>query len=174
MKKRILQGVVLAFATFAWVSFDTIKGWIPTGSAPQNYEMGNDAKYNNDGVGVNVIKSRPGNTAGFGALMQQIDAKTFKGKRIKVTGIIKSSDVREWGGIWVSVDQEAGQNVSLENMKHSSITGTKDAFTYVSIVVDVPSNSKGIAYGSVLKGAGQISTGRVSFDIVDKSVPISK
>ena len=59
-------------------------------------------------------------------------------------------------------------------MKHSSITGTKDAFTYVSIVVDVPSNSKGIAYGSVLKGAGQISTGRVSFDIVDKSVPISK
>ena len=173
MKKRILQGVVLAFATFAMVSFDTVKGWIPTGSNPQNYEMGEDAKINKEGVGFNTIKSRA-NVAGFGALMHTIDAKTFQGKRIKVTGLIKSSDVLEWGGIWVSVNQSSSESVSLDNMKVSRITGTKDAFTHVSIVVDVPANSKGIAYGSLLKGSGKISTGRVSFDIVDKSVPLTK
>ena len=98
---------MIAIATFALISFDIIKGWTPTGSNPQNYEMGDNSTINKEGKGVNTIKSRLGSITGFGALMQQMDARTFLGKRIKVTGIIKSSDVREWGGIWVSVNQAA-------------------------------------------------------------------
>ncbi len=174
MKKRILQTALIAIATFALVSFESTNTWVKTGSDPQSYEMGTNIPANTEGANVATIKSKTINANGFGALMNQLRAESFLGKRVKVSGIVKASDIQQWGGLWLSVNQTYGnQTISLENLKHTSINGSSKGYIATQIVVDVPANSTGIAYGSLLKGGGQLWAGRVFFDIVDKSVPLT-
>ncbi len=175
MKKRILQTAMFTLAAFALLSFDNTTNWVKTGSSPQNYQMGTDIAANTEGAGLATIKSISNSGIGFGALMHQLEPSTFAGKRVKVTGIVKTNGVEDWGGIWLSVNQPvSSQTVRLDNMKHSNYSGSTKGYMMSEIVMDVPVNSTGIAYGSLLKGKGQIFTGRVFFDIVDKNVPLTK
>ena len=165
---------MFAMATFALVSFTSTTSWVKTGSTPQNYEMGTDIPANTEGVGMATIKSTSNAGTGFGALMHQLSATTFAGKRVKVTGIVRTVGVQQWGGLWLSVNQPtSSQTISLSNLKHTSLEGTSKGYTKTEIVLDVPANSKGIAYGAILQGQGQIFAGRVFFDIVDNNVPVT-
>lgn len=170
MTKSILKSVLLLGTTIALLSFDLPTGWFNAGSKPKSYEMGIDKGAGQDGKNAATIKSIDKKIEGFGTLMQQSKPDKYLGKRIKMTGFVKSENVTTWAGLWFRVDQAGSQqSLSFDNMGDRPIKGTT-AWTKYEIVLDVPSNASLIAYGALLDGTGQIWFDNISIEIVDDNV----
>ena len=171
MPKSILNYVLLVGTTISLLSFDLPAGWFAAGSKPKSYEMGIDKGAGQDGKNAATIKSIDKMINGFGTLMQQKKPDKYLGKRIKMTGFVKSENVANWAGLWFRVDQaDSKQSLSFDNMGDRPIKGTT-SWTKYYIVLDVPDNASQIAYGALLEGTGQIWFDNIAIEIVDDSVP---
>ncbi len=171
MTKSILKSVLLLGTTVALLSFDTPTGWFNAGSKPKSYEMGIDKGAGQDGKNAATIKSIDKKIDGFGTLMQQCKPDKYLGKRVRMTGFVKSENVTAWAGLWLRVDQSGSQQpLSFDNMGDRPIKGTT-GWTKYEIVLDVPSNASLIAYGALLDGTGQIWFDSITFEVVGDNVP---
>lgn len=150
-------------------SFDIPTGWFVAGSSPESYEMGIDAGKGYNGGKAATIKSVKKKISGFGTLMQQVQPDKFLGKRIRMTGFVKSEDIKEYAGLWLRVDRGA-KPVSFDNMQKRPIKGTTEWKEY-TIVLDVPEDATRIAFGALLTGTGQLWFDNLTFEVVDDSVP---
>ncbi len=117
-------------------------GWFIAGSAPKSYDMGTDKGAGQNGKNAATIKSIDSTVNGFGTLMQQCSPGKYLGKRVRMTGYMKSKDVKDWAAFWLRIDQKGSmQPLSFDNMhdmsKDRSIKGTTD-WTKYEIVLDVP------------------------------------
>lgn len=170
MTTKILKTTLLLTVTFALFSFDMPSGWLKAGSKPKSYEMGIEQIEGRQGKNVGTIKSIDKNIDGFGTLMQQSKPDKFLGKRIKMTGYLKSENVSDWSGLWLRVDQAGSQqSLSFDNMQDRAIKGTKD-WTKCEIILDVPTNASMLAFGALLSGSGQIWFDNITFEIVDNTL----
>ena len=179
MIARLLNISLVILLAGLLVAYDVPKGWIVAGSKPDWYEMGTDPGAGHNGKNAATIRSIRKEVNGFGTLMQNFAADKYKGKRIKLTGYVKSKDVDSWCGLWLRIDgakerlpngKEKTRMLSFDNMYNRSIKGTVD-YTKCEIVLDVPDSAVSIAYGALLHGAGQIWFDRLKFDVVSKDVP---
>ncbi len=174
MKKRILTGFAIGIGLFTLLSTENVANWDKSGSASKDYIMGANIKGNDDGSGTVTIKSKTNSVSGYGALIHNLSAQTFQGKRVRISGLIRSMNVNDWGGFWINTNQAVSNKaVSMETIHHSTVSGTSKGYQYCQVVVDVPANSSGIAYGAMLKGAGQIYAARVQFEIVPSNTPLT-
>jgi hypothetical protein len=119
------------------------------------------------------IKSLETSIDGFGTLMQMCKPGKYAGKRVRMTGYMKSADLNEWAGFWFRVDGEDGKQLSFDNMGDRPVKSTSDWKRY-EIVLDVPADAKALAYGALLSGTGQIWFENITFDVVDNSVPVTE
>ncbi len=53
---------------------------------------------------VYTIKSIKTKIEKFGNIMKTVDATPYQGKTVKMTGYIKSENVKNWAGLWMRVD----------------------------------------------------------------------
>lgn len=165
MKTTFLIAIV-----FSFFSFDLPSNWFKAGSKPKCYEMGIDKTAGQDGKNAATIKSIDKKIDGFGTLMQQCKPDKFLGKRVKMTGYVKSENVTDWAGLWLRVDQAGSQqSLSFDNMQDRAVKGTTGWKKY-EIVLDVPTNASLIAYGALISGEGQIWFDTITFEVVDNSV----
>lgn len=168
--KNVFIVVILTTAMLTLLSFDLPKGWIIAGDSPQKYEMGIDKGAGQDGKNVGTIKSIEQSITGFGTLMQECKASMYAGKKIKMSGIVKSANVTNWAGLWFRVDQAGStQPLAFDNMQDRPIKGTT-GWTKYEIVLDVPSNASILAYGALLSGTGQVWFDNITFEVVGVSV----
>jgi hypothetical protein len=171
MTTKIFKGALLVATTLALFSFDLPKGWFKAGSDPNKYEMGVDKGTGQDGKNSATIKSIDKKIKGFGKLMQNCSPTKFAGKRVRMTGLLKSKDLEIYAGFWLRVDaSDSNKPLSFDNMYDRPIKGTTDWKKY-EIVLDVPENASNIAYGVLLSGTGQVWFDSMTFEIVDNSVP---
>jgi len=164
LKMILFTGLVLIC-----FSFEIPKGWFVSGNSPKSYEMGVDVGKGQSGGNAATIKSVEKKISGFGTLMQQIKPDKFLGQRIKMTGYVKSENVKKAAALWLRVDRGA-KPVSFDNMQQRPIKGTSEWKQY-EIVLDVPKDATGISFGALLTGTGQIWFDSLSFEIVDDTVP---
>jgi hypothetical protein len=147
-------------------------GWKNRGSKPKSYEMGIEKGCGQKGNNAATIKSIDPAINGFGTLMQTCLPGKFSGKRVRLSGFIKSKDVEGWAGLWLRIDPKLG----FDNMKNGkndvSITGTT-AWKKYEVVLDVPAETESMSYGVLLFGTGQVWFENISFEIVDNSVPVT-
>ncbi len=167
--KNVLKGMLTITVAIALVSFDLPKGWIIAGDSPKKYEMGIDKSAGQDGENAATIKSIETSISGFGTLMQQCKAGQYAGKKIKMSGNVKSIQVTGWAGLWFRVDQAgSSQSLAFDNMQDRAIKGTT-GWTNYEIVLDVPSNASQLAFGALLAGTGQIWFDHITFEVVSDS-----
>ncbi|HKR03040.1 MAG TPA: hypothetical protein VJY62_00285 [Bacteroidia bacterium] len=172
--KRILTSVLIITLTAILFSFDLPAGWFKAGSKPKSYDMGVDKGAGEDGKNAATIKSIDEKIDGFGTLMQSCLPGKYLGKKIRMSGYVKSKAVDDKAGLWLRVDQANSQKpLSFDNMYDRPIKGTTDWKKY-EIVLDVPLNSSKIAYGALLVGTGQIWFDNLNFEVVDNTVPATK
>ncbi len=174
MTKSILKSVLLLGTTVALLSFDIPTGWFAAGSNPKSYNMGIDKGSGPNGENVATIQSVDKKIKGFGTLMQNSVPNKYLGKRVRMTGELKSKEVNEWAAFWFRVDQAGSNNsLSFDNMhdgnKDRSIKGTTDWKKY-EIILDVPAKATNLAFGALLSGTGQIWFTNINFEIVDNTV----
>ncbi|MGY2131095.1 hypothetical protein ACW9KT_02620 [Hymenobacter sp. HD11105] len=173
MRTAILRSCLLVGAAVSLFSFDIPAGWFVAGSQPKKYEMGIDAGAGQTGKKAATIKSIEADIDGFGTLMQASSARQYLGKRVRMTGYVKSKDVKNWAGLWLRVDQAGSQkSLAFDNMSNRPVKGTTDWQKY-EIVLDVPAQASNIAYGALLHATGQIWFDNLSFEVVDASVPVT-
>jgi C-terminal processing protease CtpA/Prc len=115
-----------------------------------------------------VLRAKPGTPAsGFGTYMESIPADAYRGKRVRVSGYLRSSDVTS-AGFWLRVDGPGGVQ-AFDNMESRAMTGTRD-WTAFAIVLDVQADALTLKTGLLLMGAGTVWADDLRIDVVDPSV----
>jgi hypothetical protein len=173
--KKIMTGVLFIAMSVSLFSFDLPTGLFKAGSNPKSYEMGIEKGSGQDGKKAATIKSIAKKNKGFGSLMQNCLPDNYLGKRVRLSGMVKTQVVSDWSGLWFRIDQKGSQqNLGFDNMhngkKDRSIKGTT-AWTKYEIVLDVPLNASYIAYGALHVGTGQIWFDDFKFEVVNNSIP---
>jgi hypothetical protein len=157
-------------ATPAAATSGAPKGWGKNGSDPEAYDVGIDSTqpYKKP-VSVYVKSIDPKAAEGqFGGMMQMCRADSFRGKRLKLSGYVKTRDVVGTANLWFRVDAENGI-LAFDNMDDRPIKGTTDWKEY-SVVLDVPENAYALAYGIFIAGAGMAWLNDVQLIEVDSDV----
>ncbi|KOP80202.1 transcriptional regulator [Lysinibacillus sp. FJAT-14745] len=150
---------------------EKIKGWFISGSHPYNYEIGIDQKNVHQGKASGYLKSKTVQAPDeFATMMQQFKANEFRNKRVKLSGFVKTENVKQFSGLWMRVDSASEDSLQFDNMSDRPIIGTNSWNRY-SIVLDVPENSAIIAFGILLAGTGEVWLDGLSFEVVDKDTP---
>ncbi len=176
MKKLIGALLVIAIIVTTFIIANNSNkipdGWFPAGSNPSEYEMGIDNSTFQSGNSCAYIKSKSPKEKEFGTLMQTISAENYLGKRLQLSGYIKSENVKGWSGLWMRIDGYNNQQLGFDNMQGRAIKGTTEWKKY-EIVLDIPSNSKSINYGLLLGGEGKVWFDNFKLEEVDKSIPVT-
>ncbi|MCW3121843.1 MAG: hypothetical protein JWQ38_1335 [Flavipsychrobacter sp.] len=145
-------------------------GWYKAGSKPKSYFMGIDKGAGKKGSDVMTIKSTDKLIDGFGTVMQTFLQEKYLGKRIKMTGYMKTRDVENWAVFWLRIDgKDMNKSLAFDNMmggENRSIKGTTKWKKY-EIVLDVSEKATDIAFGALLNGTGQLWFDNINFEIVD-------
>ncbi|MBK6819489.1 MAG: hypothetical protein IPG85_07755 [Bacteroidetes bacterium] len=173
MKNKFIRFFLFVMTGLALVSFDFDKaeGWGKAGSKPNSYDMGIDKGAGQDGKNCASIKSKDKRIQGFGTLMQNFAPDKYVGKKIRMTGFMKSKDVDKWAGFWLRMNKTDSKTI-LDNMYPTCKGNTE--WTKYELVLEVPETTKNIAFDALLNGKGQIWFNNINFEIVDNSVPSTK
>ena len=147
------------------------RGWILAGDHPQNYVTGVDKEVVYQGHPSAYLKPKPSATEGFGTLMQQFDAGQYAGKRVRLSAWVKSENVDDWAGLWMRVDSGT-KSVAFDNMQNRAIKGTTSWQNY-AVVLDVPKDATGIAFGILVSKSGTVWLNSVQFETVGMDVQVT-
>ncbi|WP_299092596.1 AraC family transcriptional regulator [uncultured Metabacillus sp.] len=148
-----------------------LKGWKLSGSHPFNYQMGIDREIFHKGKASGFLNSVTVQSHGeFATMMQEFKADKYLGKRLKLSGFLKSENVNGFCGFWMRVDDALHDVLQFDNMGDRPIVGSTE-WNHYHIVLDVPENSAVIAFGVLLSGNGQVWIDELKFEEVDKQTP---
>lgn len=171
MTARFYKSLFLICSSFLLFSFELPAHWFAAGSEPKKYDMGIDKGAGPQGKNAATIKSKDKHPNGFGTLMQTCVADKYLGKKIRMTGYMKSENVVGWAGFWLRVDGTNGARaLAFDNMGNRPVKGNTDWRKY-EIVLNVPLTASSFSYGALLEETGQIWFTDLNFEIVDNSVP---
>jgi RNA polymerase sigma factor (sigma-70 family) len=129
------------------------RGWFG-GSANQDaYEVGIDRKVFHGGKVSAYVRMKDAAETEFGTLAQTIQARAYRGKRLRLTAYVKTEKTDTGTALWMRVDGK-GTTLSFDNMDDRPVKGTKD-WHKVTIVLDVPKKAEFITIGLLLAGNGK-------------------
>lgn len=152
-------------------------GWQPGGGSPGKYAIGLEKAAGRSGSAAATIISLDSAGITWAKLGQKFKAYKYLGKRIKVTGYLKTLNVKGWAALSVRADEEGtGRMTYYDNMHDGntdrSLKGTSD-WTKCELVIDVPTSTGYIGISALVSGTGQIWFDDLTVEIVDFSVPVT-
>jgi len=108
---------------------------------------------------------------GVANLCQSIQSDSYIGKRIRLSGWIRTRDVIYHSGLWMRVDGQAvPEMLSFDNMAQRTLSGTAN-WRKAEIVLDVPEGGSVVTFGLLIQGRGQAWLDDLSIEVVPKDVP---
>jgi len=148
------------------------KGWIRAGSKPQEYEMVLDKQTLRSGKASLMLKFKGTDASGFGTVLQNLTPDKYLGKRIRLSGYIKTTDA-EKASFWLRVDgKDPKKTLAFDNMDSRAVSGTQDWKKY-EIVLDILQDATNIGFGVMLYGKGQMWADDLQIEVVGKDVPVT-
>lgn len=170
MPKKTTTGLfllILLCASLAFtqenLNFEKVQDGMPNiwrNFGNESYTLGIDSEESYEGKYAATIEYR-GEKPDFRAFSNSIAAK-YAGKRIKLTGYIKTEGVSDgWAGLWMRLDPRMG----FDNMENRGIRGTTD-WTKYEVELDLrPEGTQEIVFGALLIGKGKIWIDKLSLSI---------
>ncbi|HTC51103.1 MAG TPA: hypothetical protein VK700_04130 [Steroidobacteraceae bacterium] len=153
------------------------EGWFANGSALNDFTVVTDRAVLYQGhpsVSISSKKMEKTDSNGFAGLMQQSSANDYQGKRVRLSAYLRTRDVvgeRTLGAhIWFRVDGPGGKMLGFDNMDTRPVKGNTE-WTQYAIVLDVPRESIGLAYGFFLNAAGTVWATGFKLEEVSNAVP---
>ena len=153
------------------------KEWVFNSEHLQDYESGIDWTNSVTGAAA-YIRSRRAQAQGSAAMFQTIDAEPYRGKRLRVSAMLKSSGVTDAAGIFVDVLNDDGKWMfddgkwTFDTIRQLTLRETK-GWSRHAFVFDVPETGAEITIGFALKGSGAVWADDFSVEVVDSSVPVT-
>lgn len=144
-----------------------------TGDGPSAYEIGVDDEVLYQGHrSLTVRGSRQSDTA-YANAMQYVSTKGYEGKKVRFSGVLRSSGVDTWAGIWLRSDvhgRDLGDSVLPPAM---GFTHSVAQWTPVSVVIEVGRDQSQITLALALVGNGQAWLSDLKFEMVDDTTPVT-
>ncbi len=104
----------------------------------------------------------------FGTCSKGVSVDNYLGKKIKLSGYIKSENITGWAGLWMRVDGKNNKVLSFDNMFDRSVKGTT-GWTKYEIVLKVPKKATYIVFGVLLaNGPGKLWFDDVTIEAISK------
>ncbi len=176
MQKIILYATLLVVAMVSELSAQEAvaanpsEGWVTRQTVEGSYEMQIQNTISGNRQNVSTIKSLEKKIEGFGNIMKTFNSNEYRGKTIKMSGYIKSENVKSWAGLWMRVDYYRSKVLAFDNMHPRAIKGTTDWSKY-EVVLFVPEDATAISYGALLNGTGQIWFDDIKIEVVEDAIP---
>ncbi len=174
MIKRFLAAAIFFITSISFfvstANANLSSKWILKGTHPKSYEIGNAVT--NNLSSVIYLSAKADSEQGFGTIMQTISAEPYRGKRLKMSGRLATEDVTNWAVLWMRIDGKDKSMLGFDNMHNRPISGTTGWKNY-EIVLDIPHNSKEIAFGVLLVNRGKVLLDGLKFEEVDKTTPLT-
>lgn len=148
-------------------------GWYASGDTSE-YHIGTDVARRDGGTGYisATIKSVGDSPISFGLLQQSIRADDFRGRRVRLSGYVRTAPRNEGTGhLWMRVDGERGIESSDYMLARPVVTGTE--WTRYDVVLDVSHRAAGITFGVALVGTGQVWLDDVQLEVVRNDVAVT-
>jgi hypothetical protein len=172
MKTKILGAVLLAAALCSSAHAAPVDGWILSGARAGSYEIGEDTSEGNSKKVPRFIRYTGGDSSQFGTLMQQISARNYQGKRVRFQAQVKTRDVSNWAGLWMSALRTREERPdAFYNSQDKPIAGTTD-WQVRSVTLDIPEDATTLNFGVINAGRGQVWIDELSLEVVGKDVPV--
>lgn len=173
---RYLASSLLAAGAAALCVAAPVRAQLPTGwqaitDGSGEYTVSSDGARRNGGQGFAgaTIKANVAEPHGSAMLAQSIRADAFRGKRIRLSGFLKTIGVNEGTAVlFMRVDGDGVVQTS-DYMQNRPLMLTTD-WGKQDIVLEVPENAIGITYGFLLGGSGQAWLDEVAIDVVGDDV----
>lgn len=104
-------------------------------------------------------------------LAQYIRANHYRGERVQLTAWVKPRNVSNFvlSGVWMRIDGPTTY-LGFDNMANRVVRGTGD-WRQVSVVLDVPAEAIGIAFGANFRASNTLLVDEMSLTIVANTVP---
>ena len=170
IRRLSIASVSLALAPLL-ASAQVPSGWQAVTDGSGEYTVGADGARRDGGQGFAgaTIKANVPSPRGSAMLAQSIRADAFRGKRIRLSGYLKTIGVNEGTAVlFMRVDGEGVVQTS-DYMQNRPLMLTND-WSRQEIVLDVPRNAVGFTYGFMLGGSGQAWLDDVQLDVVSEDV----
>ena len=148
----------------------TMRTWALWGDeAGASYAVGVDTAIKHGGKSSGFLRSIVEHPKGFGSLGQSISPDAYAGKRVRMTGYLRSEAVVGRAAMWMRVDGPGAKWLAYDNMDERPIKGTTE-WTRYEIVLDVAKDAVDVAFGAVLRGSGRVWLDDVTFEVVKPTV----
>jgi hypothetical protein len=148
------------------------KHWVMTGAAPNDYAL-DVADETFEGKRVVRLQSVATPATAFGAFCQAIAAGAYLGKRVRLSGALRTTEVSGWAGLWMRVDgSHAGETLAFDNMEQRAVTATT-GWQRHAVVLDVDLRASTIIFGALLVGAGEVRVADLAFEEVTADVAVT-
>jgi hypothetical protein len=147
-------------------------GWQAVTDGSGDYTVSSDGARRDGGQGFAgaTIKANVAEPRGSAMLAQSIRADAYRGKRIHLSGYLKTIGVNEGTAVlFMRVDGEGVVQTS-DYMQNRPMMLTTD-WEKQDIVLDVPRDAIGITYGFLLGGSGQAWLDDLAIEVVGDDVP---
>jgi hypothetical protein len=146
-------------------------GWQAVTDGSGEYTVTTDVARRDGGQGYAgaTIKANAASPRGSAMLAQSVRADAYRGKRVRLTGYLKTIGVNEGTAVlFMRVDGEGTVQTS-DFMENRPLMLTTD-WARQEIVLDVPRNAVGFTYGFMLGGSGQAWLDDVQLEVVGSDV----
>lgn len=173
IKRGIIALGITALSLFSSQTIYSQDNWTLTGNKDR-YVLETDSSRQYEGQPVVFLRSVDTVEKGYGGTKKILSATPFIGKRIRMSGYLRSADVIQRVGFWLRIDGgEPAEPMVFDNMNDRSVSGTTDWKKY-EIVLDVPDEATNFNFGAVLRGPGRIWYSGIKFEVVGNEVPVTR
>jgi hypothetical protein len=142
--------------------------WHVSGDNPDKFTAGVDTSP--EGRGAKFLLNKTSDGAAWASLIQTVQAQRYLGQRVRFRAHLRTLDMSDWGGLWMSVNTNDGKTLAFYNTHDNPVKGTSD-WQERSIVLDVPADAGVISFGAIGAGTGQVWMEPVAFETVGRDVP---
>ncbi|MEQ1604280.1 MAG: nuclear transport factor 2 family protein [Pyrinomonadaceae bacterium] len=139
-------------------------GWIRTPANSSGGYLVSVDRNNKRGDGASAsIKFNCADDSGFGSIGQMIAADNYLGKRVRLTGWLKTENA-DSAVLWMRIDGNR-RTLGFDNMLNRPVTGTTD-WKQFEVVLDVPVEAINVVIGSFIQGKGQLWVDDLKLEVV--------
>ena len=166
-----LLGVLAAGAAPAPPSAALPDGWFKTGGDPASYEAALDPEAMREGHATLRLKAI-GTPRKFATVMKKIEAESYRGKKLRLSALVKMDQVEEGAGLWMRIDGTERRALAFDNMMDRPLKGSSDWARH-EVVLPVDASAEWVAYGLLQRGPGTTWIDDVRLDIVPDATPVT-
>ena len=177
-KLKFLSGYALAtLFAFGWQptakTRQVAPGWMVSPDYYEDFEVGVDHAVAHRGKASTYIKSkRHATDTSHVTIGQRIKADAYRGKKVRLSGYLKTVNVSGRARLWMRIDSAKGI-LGQDAMHDRALKGSND-WSKLEIVLDVPEESAGVIFGLRLNGAGQVWMDDLRWETVESSIATTR